>query len=377
MLVAAREIHEPACDRIRREIEVARVVAALMVASAHRLQRHVGLRAAVQVRGRVARAQRVSLPPILESEGGADRRCEPDVERAHKVEVVGPLRVLVGGDVKGRGGAAVDRVPAGIGRIDQPEAIIVASVGRAQIPVPAEELRALDAPSRREIVLLDRLLRRESVRVYLREDAREPIVLVGLRVAVCIGAEAVELDGPVGEGFAGVVADRGPRGLRIAEDRIVIEARAAVGTRADAVVVVTVVDAQVEEPVLAQRGPEVSRSAAREAVTMIILAGRSLDVAAVVLRLEDDVDDTRDRIATVLGGGAVLQHLDVIDRAERDQIEIDRRGALLRSLIQNDVRRSMTAFAVDQHQHVIGAQAAQLNGIGQGAEIPAERRTIE
>ena len=78
--------------------------------------------------------------------------------------------------------------------------------------------------------------------------------------------------------------------------------------------------------------------------------------------VEDDVDHPGNRIGAVLRTGAVAQHFDAFDRADRDRVEIHRRRAAtdLRGIV--DHRRSVPAFTVDQHQHLIRAHAAQLSG---------------
>ncbi len=113
-------------------------------------------------------------------------------------------------------------------------------------------------------------------------------------------------------------------GLWITEDVIVIDARSAVRSGANAVVVVAVVDAQVQKSaVLAERGSDVPRLPPRESVALVVLTCGGLHTATVVLRFEDDVDDTRDSVRAVLRGCAVLQNLDAVDGAERDEIEVD------------------------------------------------------
>jgi hypothetical protein len=55
-----------------------------------------------------------------------------------------------------------------------------------------------------------------------------------------------------------------------------------------------------------------------------------------------------------LGGRALLQHLDMIDRGDRDQVQIGGRGALKLAAADMQIGAGMTAFAVDQNQRVVG-----------------------
>ena len=94
------------------------------------------------------------------------------------------------------------------------------------------------------------------------------------------------------------------------------------------------------------------------AVRAVADAGRSA-LGAVV---EDYVDNAGDGVRTVLGAGAVTQHLDAGDRADRDGVEVDRIGAFAGLGFQIDDGRGVAALAVHQHQHLVRAQAAQLGG---------------
>ena len=84
------------------------------------------------------------------------------------------------------------------------------------------------------------------------------------------------------------------------------------------------------------------------------------DLAAAGRVLEDDVDHAGNRIGTVLRTGAIAQHFDAFDRADRNGVEVDGRGAVADLGIGVDQGRGMEALAVHQHQHFIRRQPAQL-----------------
>jgi hypothetical protein len=76
--------------------------------------------------------------------------------------------------------------------------------------------------------------------------------------------------------------------------------------------------------------------------------------------LHDQVDHARDGVGAVLGRGTVPQHLDVVDGAARDGIHVDAaraRGHAVRERV--DERGLVPAQPVDQHQRLVGREAAQ------------------
>jgi hypothetical protein len=79
---------------------------------------------------------------------------------------------------------------------------------------------------------------------------------------------------------------------------------------------------QVDEAAIAQLEAGVDRGLRGLAVTLIVLASGGAEATAVIAALEDDVDDARDRIRTVLRGGAVLQNFDARDRRGGNEAEI-------------------------------------------------------
>ncbi len=89
--------------------------------------------------------------------------------------------------------------------------------------------------------------------------------------------------------------------------------------------------------------------------------------------LEDDVDDAGNGVGAVLGGGAVQQHFDVIDRRFRNQRNVGGRGAGRKAAaIDLQVAGVVTALAVHQNQCVVGRQAAESGGERQVGGVAAE-----
>ena len=96
---------------------------------------------------------------------------------------------------------------------------------------------------------------------------------------------------------------------------------------------------------------------------------RGADLAAGVVALEDDVDDTADGGATVDGGRAAGEHLDAIDRGQRDTVNVGlkRRAA---------IREVRCAHAIDENQRLRGSEAAEVDRAG-GTELVAEAAGVD
>jgi hypothetical protein len=99
-------------------------------------------------------------------------------------------------------------------------------------------------------------------------------------------------------------------------------------------------------------------------------------MAAGVL-FHDDVDDVGNGVGTILRGGPVPQNLDMIDRCGRDHVEVNRRCTLFRPRIGGDVCGGMASYPVDQDQHLIRAEAAQADGIGQRRGVLAHALDVD
>jgi hypothetical protein len=80
---------------------------------------------------------------------------------------------------------------------------------------------------------------------------------------------------------------------------------------------------------------------------------------SLTLLLQDDVDHAGDRVRPVLGGGAVAQHLDVVDGRHRNRIDVGAGRAAADGLLDVDQRLLVAALAVHQHQQLVGPEAAQ------------------
>ena len=125
-------------------------------------------------------------------------------------------------------------------------------------------------------------------------------------------------------------------------------------------------------PIGVQRHAEIGRTQPLAAIAGGILTAGELDIATLRASLQDDVDDAGNRVGAILGRGAVAQDLDVVDRRQRDGIEVHGlRTATDHAVVEQD-RAGVPALAVDQHQHLVGRQAAQLcralrvRGVGRG-----------
>ena len=236
-------------------------------------------------------------------------------------------------------------------------------------------------------MLAARLERVEAERERIRGDirrgirildfARQPILLERLRVLVAVGREGIELRA-VREIEAGIELENLQLVVSIAflraEIRIAVHVRhvrvrvgGEVGGVDDALVdgaavagaMVMDLRRDIEIAVVDGLKAGIARDIVGVAAAVHVAAIRAGQGAAGRIFLEDDVDDTRDGIAAVLRRGAVRQHLDVVDRIERNEIEVDPGAALEGAAVDLDVGGAVPPLAVDEHQHVVAAQSAQ------------------
>ena len=108
-----------------------------------------------------------------------------------------------------------------------------------------------------------------------------------------------------------------------------------------------------------------------EAVALLVAADLRAAEEAFLAGLGDDVDHARDRVRSIDGGRAVLQHFDPLDRAFGDRVEVGRAGDAAR-------RRAVhIADAVDQHEHAARAQIAQVDLGRAGADAAAVGRVAQ
>ncbi len=235
------------------------------------------------------------------------------------------------------------------------------------------------------------------------------------RIAVLIAGPAVEVDLP------GVIAGVGEQGVlrqvRIAEPfadavdgllaRIIDAAgkhgvlRTGIGTGADRVVLVLVLGRHGQEAALAkaEAGPArhrgghavyhvaigidgpcgARRQGGRRGVHVgVVVADGDREATAVVGFAQAKVDHAGDGVGTVHGRCAVAQHLHGAKGGDRDGVQIHRGGAAADRTIQVHQGRGLAALAVDEHQHLVGREAAQGGGAdGVGAVRQGRAREVQ
>ena len=106
---------------------------------------------------------------------------------------------------------------------------------------------------------------------------------------------------------------------------------------------------------------------------MIVEAVVSVKLHAFVVRIEHEVDDTRDCIGTVNCGGATGEHIDALDKLRRDLVQVGRVG---KAAWTGDPARAARIHApvVDQHQGALRAEIAHTDRIdADGADGVARR----
>ncbi|MNS56475.1 hypothetical protein D3C72_893350 [compost metagenome] len=337
------------------------------------------------------------LATVLTAEGQRDRIGQAPVQRLGQVGVEDVLLVLQRTVVErtraGRAQAVVDAV-AGV------EIQGVLAVVQAQVPGPAVVGVAFDAGHQRAVlgVLVD--LRHVAVRVGLRQQRALPTVVARTvereRGDVAVAEQRARIAGHVvAEVIAGV--DRGSGGvdLRVADDEggladagEIAGVRRGAAVRAGAVALVLLADLAGHMHAATAIG-EADAGVAGELV-LVAVAGRILAVvdgqaAATATALQHDVDDAGDGIRTVLCGGAVTQHLDALDGGDRNRVDVHRRRTTADAAVDVDHRRGVAALAVDQHQHLVRRQAAQLRrtdvvgtaGVGLAREVERGQQRLQ
>ena len=136
-------------------------------------------------------------------------------------------------------------------------------------------------------------------------------------------------------------------------------------------------DRHIEEAAVEQRhayiGGDVVIVATIAFQAAVIASGGGGQCAARGLLLQNEVHDAGDGVGAVLGGSAVQQHFDVIDRRFRKQRDVGARTAGGEvAAIDVQVAGIMTALAVHQHQSVIRRKAAQRGGERQRGGIETD-----
>ncbi len=116
----------------------------------------------------------------------------------------------------------------------------------------------------------------------------------------------------------------------------------------------------------AEQAFEFARRAAADQLQALVVAaaalggaGAQVDVDAIEFLLQDDIDHPGDGIRAVDRRGAAAEDLDAVDHDRRDVRQV---GEVHRAAIGGRVVGD--APAVDQHQRVVGAEIAQVEGVG-------------
>ena len=413
MLVPPGDIDLQPVDRHQRDIDIGRLRGAAVHAGIRGAEPGIGLPALLVGRGGIARADLIHVLAIFAPEGEVDRGRHPGLDLVRDIRVDGQFARLEEPVIEGRRGEAGIRVERGVRRIDRVDLVLVLAERARQVVVEAVG-RATHATGERHVLLADLLARAEAVggRIAVgieigrhaadgaRDAGRHADILVGAGDAARIGAEAVRLD--TAEIIGRVILEVDQARLRIAADLVDVGKPVHAGIQAlldrvdgrtgraaqqiaigvgDAAiepadlreVVVAIEAGDVDEPVLADLGREVQAACVRAAAGVVMLARGHRGVAALLVVLQDDVDDAGDRVGAILGGGPVLQHLDALDRRRRDQVEIGGRRALIGSAEDREVGRAVAALAVDQHERVVRTQPAQPGRQREVGGIATER----
>ncbi|MNE07332.1 hypothetical protein D3C80_999460 [compost metagenome] len=127
------------------------------------------------------------------------------------------------------------------------------------------------------------------------------------------------------------------------------------------------VEGQGQEAVVGQGKALPAAELALQAVAFLVAAEAVAGVPTLVTLLEHDVDHPGNGVRAVLGGRAVAQDFHPFDGRQRDQAEVHgRRATGVDQALAGDVGAGVAALAVDQHQHLVGGQAAQRGALGDG-----------
>ena len=260
-------------------------------------------------------------------------------------------------------------------------------------------------------------LRQEPERIDLRPVAHVESASIKARTVGHAAAEAAECIYPAGlpivERNAGVHEAHGVARVGISPpvvrlgDRIVSgiagdDLVARIDRRAIGPVVVPVFGGD-EQAALAERQPPGTPSVEQAAVRELEIRPRSARQAVRCARVahkasprhsefrrdrrardsafEDDVDHAGDRVRAVLRGGTVAQYLDVLDSRHGNGVQVHARRASSDARVQMHERALMTALAVDEHQHLVGAQPPKrgrthrVRAVGNRGARKIERRS--
>ena len=318
---------------------------------------------------------------------GADRDIERSREHAnrkcaHEIEIAGSLSEFERAGIKAR---RTRGAQGRVHRVGDVEVEAVVSVHSAQVVSPAKDI-AFHAHSSRIVVDLAVDQGKEAVGIN-----RAHVVVVGsdapiaraLAVASADAAEGVDLRAvsecrkrPIEEA-AKIVHVR----IALAEIHVVQKSGigvsgisrevlwSGIGKRPVGRAAVLILSGDVKESSVVYELPRIQRDRVDVAVGQLVVSGKPFQPGVILsrlvfrvgrfVRLENDVDDARYRVGSVLRGRAIAQDLDALDRAGRNRIQIDTRRAAADRAVDVDERAGMTTLAVDEYQHLIGTESAQ------------------
>ena len=174
--------------------------------------------------------------------------------------------------------------------------------------------------------------------------------------------------------------------LAIGPDVVRRTARDLVGIRPRAIrrLAIEILRRQCERALAQPHAPaaaHVGIAAIARVVRREILAARDGGERREPAATHDHIDDAGDGVRTVLGRGAVAQHLDTFDRAAGEGVHVDAartRGHAVRERVHHGCL--VTAHAIHQHQRLVRRQTAQregpdhVGGVGDGLAGEVHRR---
>jgi len=324
-------------------------------------------------------------------------------EAAAEVQVGQGLGEAVVGHAEAGGAVRTQR---GVERFAQPVGELVGTMVEAGVVVPGAEAAAHAGHQADVEVLADRN-RAVAVWIHLRPVGlafRVTVVVGALGIALVPGAEAVQR-GVAGQRQFGVEPAVQLPGVAVAEVVVAAALHGEVGrglvpgrnlVEAGAVggIALLVAGAQAQEAAVAQGDAGLAMGMASLAVAQaapdrlqpgVVQAIAGLQGAAFGAAGEDDVDHSGHRVRSVLGAGAIAQHLDPRHRADRDGVEIDRRGAAADLGVGGHHGAGVAAAPVDQDQHLVRREPAQLRrahvvgaaGVGLAREVERGQQCLQ
>ncbi len=351
----------------------------------------IGLGARLVAGGGIAGLDLIGLAAVLGAECDGQGPGQADVEGAADVQGVGPLRGDEIAGVEVAGGRTGVRIEVDIGRVGDVHRVAVVAVGRTEVPVPAGG-DTLEPGGCGEVLFLELVDGVEAVGVQGGQLGGHAEIGPAAGVLAAIGPEGIGLD--AAQVVAGVEAEQGQLVAGVAEDLVHIGIasevgpvrvgaglngldHALVGAAAVAVVVESALGCEVQEARRggAEAGVAVEPGGRSAAIVVAATGGRHRSAGRV--GLQDDVDHPGDGVRAILGGGAVLEHLDVIDGGDRDHVQVGRRAALEHAGQDGEVGRAVPPLAIDQHQDVVGAEAAQPRRQGLVGHVTADGLGVE